>query len=449
MDDTTKEISNPSSVNICEGFALTRAASKDYAKFLKSYRSVNNAPFSFSADIVSSLRILALAHFEAFPASMNEVEEAKMWDRSEDPDYFADIIAKETKNLFIAARDHLGTHTAKVPNPGVSGPGGLFADSAVLTAASRHAFVSSASYSARQRVGAAGNAAQGKAQRFLASRIKVGDEIIDISDSIASKGVIYDAMIELGFDPTALAELALTLQGRMDGTIGDTTPGSGAKGLIWPTDDGDIVITPVHAYAMHVELAARIKARDDETHHIDRTHIVVGGTKPQNAGLINSDMGGWHRMLKSKPPEVSDVKERVIQRVSKTGKIPLAPLSKKSDLVKGFVSLVDAHWANNDQARKSLDKAISSLTRISIVPLLTIHELGQEALTGEDFTTLPPTIQELFAVGFAKMDRQEHVLDIVVSHIVKEIKLERFGDALRRRFFDAAEPILEKAFKGY
>lgn len=450
MNDITDTGLNPSSLDIVQGFAATRSTSKDYSKFLKSYRSVNNSPFRISSDVTASLRILALAHLEVFPASMNEAEEAKMWARSEDQTYFAGLIEKETKNLLVAARDHLGTHTAKVPNPSVTGPGGLFADAGVLSEASRHAFVSSASFNARQRVGAAGNAAQGKAQRFLASRIKVGNDIVDISESIASKGAVYNSMIELGFDPTAVSELAEILRGRMDGTVGDTTPGSGTKGLIWPTDEGDIVITPVHSYAMHVELAARIKARHDGNRSIDHTHIVVGGTKPQNAGLINSDMGGWHRMLISKPPEVSSIEERTALRVAKSGTIKLSTLNSNSDLVTDFRALLDARWINNDQARKSLDKAIASMIRISIIPLLSVQELGQETLSSEAFQTLSTAVHELFKIGFERMSRQTEILDMISKHIITETDLgSDVDDALRRRFVTVAVPILEKAFKGY
>jgi hypothetical protein len=449
MNDTTSTDANPFAGTIEEGFAATRNGSKDYSKFLKSYRSVNNSPFLFSSDVKASLRVLMLAHFEVFPPSMNEAAEAVMWERSEDAEYFAGLIEKETKNLLIAARDHLGTHTAKVPNPGVTGPGGLFADADVFAAAAGLAFVSSATFSARQRLGAAGNAAQGKAQRFLASRIKIGDQVFDVSESIASKGVIFDAMHELGFAADAIEELSEILSGRIDGTIGDTTPGQGAKGLIWPTADGDVVITPVHSYAMHVELAARIKERTSPLRRIERTHVIVGGTKPQNAGLVNSDMGGWHRMLVSRPPEVASVEDRAAERVARTGKIDLATIRRDAEVARKLSYLIRAHWKQNDSSRREMDAATASLVRIALHPWVDLAEGYDEGLRGERFFRLDPLLTELFSVGFDRMPRSTEVVDRIVAHVVEAADIGAdLDDALRRRIVLVTEPILSKAFKG-
>lgn len=450
MNDTTPVEANPFAGTIEEGFDATRGGPKDFSKFLKTYRSVNNSPFQFSGNVAASLRILLLAHFEVFPPSMNEAAETAMWNRSEDADYFAGLIDKEAKNLLIAAREHLGTHTAKVPNPGVTGPGGLFADENVFAAASALAFVSSASFSARQRLGAAGNAAQGKAQRFLASRIRIGEQIMDVSKSIATKGVIYDAMLELGFLLETMEELAAILSGRIDGTIGDTTPGLGAKGLIWPTVEGDIVITPVHSYAMHVELAARIKERTvSPLRKIDRTHVIVGGTKPQNAGLVNSDMGGWHRMLVSRPPEIASVEDRAAERIARTGSVELASIRRDAKVAKLLSSIIRAHWKQNEAARSQMDDATASIVRIAIHPWVDLALGGIDFRRSHRFAKLDPLLKELFTVGFDRMPRSVEVVDRIVAHVVDTADIGAdLDDALRRRIVLVAGPILSNAFKG-
>lgn len=449
MNDTTSSDGKPFAGTIEEGFAATRKGAKDYSKFLKSYRSVNNSPFLFSANVTTCLRVLLLAHFEVFAASMNEAAEAAMWERSEDAAYFSGLVEKETKNLLIAARDHLGTHTAKVPNPGVTGPGGLFADMNVFAAAGKLAFVSSATFTARQRLGAAGNAAQGKAQRFLASRIRIGEQTFDVTESIASKGVIFDAMLELGFSNDAMEELSAILSGRIDGTIGDTTPGQGAKGLIWPTSDGDVVITPVHSYAMHVELAARIKERTSPHRRIDRTHVIVGGTKPQNAGLVNSDMGGWHRMLISRPPEVASFEDRTAERIARTGKVELATIRLDAKVAQTLSSLIRAHWKQNEAARKEMDETVASLVRIAIHPWVDLGEGSADVLNGERFVRLDPLLKELVVVGFDRMPRSAEVVDRIVAHVVDAANIGAdLDDALRRRIVLVTDPILSKAFKG-
>lgn len=441
---------NPSVANIRQGFAVTRSHPKDFGKFLKIYKSVNNAPFVLDADdVAASLRILILSHFEAYPASLNEAAEKVMWERSEDRDYFAELVAKESGNLLIAAEGHLGTHTAKVPNPGVTGPGGLFADKAVFDAASHGAHVSSATFSAKQKIGAAGNAAQGKAQRFLASRVLIGSEMIDVSEDISQKGAIFAAMLEIGFEREVLDELSEVLTSRMSG-LGDTTPGLNAKGLIWPTDEGDVVITPVHSYAMHVELTARIKQRiADPACKIPWTHIVVGGTKPQNAGLINSDMGGWHRLLKSRPPHVGNSSRRKLFRIAKTGEIPLAELTSASPAVKGFLRTANAVWENNDVARMRLENSIASLVRIAIIPLMEASSLDAAILNGDEFKKVSKPLRDLLIRGFRNVNDRSELVRNTADGVIDQIPAGvEFSDALRRLFYIAAEDVLAAQFKG-
>jgi CRISPR-associated protein (Cas_Csy1). len=440
--------SNPYGMDILQGFAATRPEPKGYAKFLKIYKSVTNAPFKFDAsNIADSLRILMLAQFETYAASITEKVEAEMWERSEDRGYFRTLIDGEQANLLIVAEKHVGTHTAKIPNPSVSGPGGLFANPEVFSAASKGTFVSSATFASRQSIGAAGNAAQGKAQRFLASKVRIGDQIVDVSVDIASKGVIFDAMLALGFTREFMDELSNILAGRLDGTIGDTTPGQFAKGLIWPTDEGDVVITPVHSYAMHVELAARIKERVSEGRRINWTHIVVGGTKPQNAGLVNSDMGGWHRLLKSYPPKVGSRSLRSAVRISKTGDISLNELSPSSPLVKEFEKIVKATYENNDATRTRLNEVICSMIRIAIIPLVEASHLGS-ALRGNEFRKLSPVVKDLLLKGFNRMDDQKEAVRIVVDAVTPRLSISKLDDGMRRLFNIAAEEILYSNFKG-
>lgn len=449
MNNDPEIESIPLPTDILQGFRATRKDPKGFVKFLKIYKNVNNAPFVFDADdIPSSLRVLVLSHFEAYPASMNEAAERTMWERSEDADYFAALLEKESQNLLTVADSHLGTHTAKVPNPGVTGPGGLFADKAVFAAASTGAHVSSATFEAKQKVGAAGNAAQGKAQRFLASRVQIGERIVDVSDDIASKGVIYDSMGMIGFDPAVLIELSGLLEARLAGT-GDSTPGLNAKGLIWPTEDGDVVITPVHAYAMHVELAARLKARKSNDSHISTTRIVVGGAKPQNAGLVNSDMGGSHRLLKSRPPAIGDSAQRRLFRISKTGEIPVGELTPTSIPMKEFIASAKAVWSNNAAARAKLERHVVSLVRISVIPLVEASLVDARLLEGKEFQKLSKFLRDLLVIGFDRMENRSEAVRYVSDRVIDQIPdVLEWSDALRRLFDIASEHILSTHFKG-
>jgi hypothetical protein len=448
-DSSTTEASKPSARDIQQGFDATATSPEGYLEFLKGYRSVKAAPFEMGDDIVRSLRALVLAHFEVFPVTKTSAAEAAMWSRSRDADHFAAMVTREQPNLVIAARDHLGTHTAKIPNPSVTGPGGLFSDADVFAAAGGTSFVSSATFQSRQRIGAAGNAAQGKAQRLLASRLVFRGEIIDVSRSIAEKGVVYDAMLELGFDPSLILELSEILDGRLAGRIGDDTPGQYAKGLIWPTDLGDMVITPVHCYAMHVEFAARRLARIAANARLDTTHVVVGGSKPQNAGLINSDMGGWHRMLRSVPPEVRSDVDRVLSRSTPTSKFRFGYIGKQDKASVEFSKAVEATWRNNDAGRKALDRRIDALARQAVSPLYDVYiECCDDAyflVSAKE--RLPTAVRELVVAGFAGVEDDVALVNDVIAHIEASATLS-LDDALRDRFRDVVSDVFADLFEG-
>ena len=450
MDPTAATEVNPSKMSMDEVLAGTRSSAKGWVGCLKHYRSVSNAPFVVRrSKIEDAMRLWCLATLDAFPQTTTEASEKAMWDNSFSDEHLRQLILKETPNFKVAARDHLGTHTAKVPNPIVSGPGGLIRNEEIFGEAARLPFVSSASINVRQRMGAAGNAAQGRAQRFLCGRFLIDGEAVDASRNISEKGVVYEAMVAIGFDRLEVEDISNILAARMSQPESGE-PGQFAKGLIWPVDEGDVVITPVHPYAMHVELAARIKDRVAKGKRISNTHVVVGGSKPQNAGLVNSDMGGRHRLLHSFPPKVASRGSRSLFRMLATGKIPFGRVGKGHPAVADFRDVANKLDWVNESARQRLDRCIGVLVSIVISPYVEVADAwASEGRDRRVLAGLPEGARRLISDGFDGLrDCREEFMDELVGHVAVLPHGVAFDQAMNRRAVIVAESIVSRIFKG-
>lgn len=450
MDATLEADLNPSEISLGELIARTRSGSRSWVKYLKHYRAVLNAPHRVDGpDINEAIKAWTFVTLDDFPAQVTDASEVEMWENSFKAEYLQGLIDKQMPNFVIAAQSHLGTHTAKVPNPSAGGPGGLIFDDALFFEAAKLPFVSSASANVRQRLGAAGNAAQARAQRFLCGRFLIAGELVDVSRNIADKGIIYAAMIAIGFAKGDMDDLAVILSDRMNAPKLEE-PGHFTKGVIWPTDEGDVVITPVHPYAMHVELAARIKERVAKGSRISNTHIVVGGLKPQNAGMVNSDMGGRHRLLFSIPPQTASSAARSIFRMAATGNIPFSGIGKSHPASVGFKATVSNVSWDNDAARDKLDRQIAALIHIAISQ----HVDASEAIRSgqgdpaKALAALDEPTRVLLTEGFDSIaDGKDDLIKNLADHVASMVDIATDA-ALNRRIRDNAERILSETFKG-
>lgn len=419
----------------------------NYGDNLKKFKDIRNSPFVLSSkNINEGVAVVLQACLDNFPASMNEVASDELFARSSFGD-IKELIQKEIGNFKTVAKDHIGSHTGKIPNPSVSGPGGLLYDKEIFAKASELSFVSSASINAGQRIGAAGNAAQNRAQRFLCVTFKIDGEAVSVFEDISKKGVIYGALLELGFPVSDLDEISEIISNRFSSSNTEA-PGQYSKGLLWPTEDGDIVITPVHAYAMALEMSSRFKARVAAGHNLKNTWIKIGGTKPQNAGLVNNDMGGVHRLLKSAPPKSLSKATRMSFKVGATKTLPFTTIGTSHPVMKTLIATL-ADPRLNDQLKEKQEKTIKRLVRIVLQPWLEfaslVKEGDQQAL--RSLENLHPTQRMLLDGKLSEVKPADlaEMLKNVTDHVMG-LKHGMGGDSYRDQVKTAAVEIFKEKF---
>ena len=430
-----------------EFYINSRADKKDYGNNLKKFKDIRNSPFVlFSENLKEGVAVVLQACLDNFPAAMNEKASADLHDRSSFAD-IADLIEKEIANFKTVANDHIGTHTGKIPNPSVSGPGGLLYDKDIFAKASELSFVSSASVNAGQRIGAAGNAAQNRAQRFLCVTFLLDGQPVSVFEDISSKGAIYSTLIELGFPKNDLEEISEIIRLRFSSSNNET-PGFYSKGLIWPTDEGDVIITPVHPYAMALEMHARFKGRVAEGHSIKNTWIKIGGTKPQNAGLVNNDLGGTHRLLESTPPKRQSRSARVAFIAGASKALPFAPVGRSHPVMKALIAAITDSRLNDDMKKKQ-QNAVARLVSISLQPWVEFAALVKdgdkiairslEKLEGAQRKLIEGRYQEASASEIAELS------EMVANHVMR-LEHGMSGDSYRMQVKSAAVAVFQSKF---
>jgi len=430
-----------------EFYINSRADKKDYGNNLKKFKDIRNSPFVLTSEnIKEGVAVVLQACLDSFPVAMNEKASDELHDRSSFSD-ISGLIEKEVANFKTVAKDHIGTHTGKIPNPSVSGPGGLLYDKDIFAKASELSFVSSASINAGQRIGAAGNAAQNRAQRFLCVTFLLDGQPVSVFEDVSSKGAIYSTLIELGFPQKDLEEISEIIRLRFSSSNSET-PGFYSKGLIWPTDEGDVVITPVHPYAMALEMHSRFKGRVAEGHSIKNTWIKIGGTKPQNAGLVNNDLGGTHRLLESVPPKRQSRHVRLAFRAGASKALPFATVGRSHPIMKALIAAI-TDGRVNDEMKQKQQNAIARLVSISLQPWVEFAELVQsgdkiairslEKLKGGQRKLIEGKYQEANASEIAELS------EVVAAHVM-HLDHGMSGDSYRSQVKSAAVDVFQRKF---
>lgn len=434
--------------NCAGGFYInSRENSVNYAENLKKFKDIRNCPFVLDSKLIKEgVAVVLQACLDAFPKVMNQTASDEIYARSS----FSDIqklIEGEVENFKTVARDHIGTHTGKIPNPSVSGPGGLLYSAEIFKEASKLSHVSSATINAGQRLGAAGNAAQNRAQRFLSATFSIDGVPVSVFEDVGKKGQIFDALVSLGFPKSDIDEVADIINHRYSSVI-DEKPGLNSKGLLWPTPHGDVVITPVHPYAMTIELSSRLKNRFAAGRIVHNTWIKIGGTKPQNAGLVNNDLGGVHRLLKSIPPKRTSRIGRLAFKAGVDKSLPFAVIGKNHPTMDLLRAVLADKRLNAELARKQ-DHAINRLVALSLYPWIEFSALVAEgdersiaALAG-----IHDVQRKLLENGFKALTLDERLLlaDQVADKVMK-LDHGMSGDSYRNQIHNAAESFFKNQF---
>lgn len=435
---------DPQVDDIGEYYDFSRNQRYHYGHNLKKIRDTLKSPFLASEDkLESALLIAAHACYGKFPESMSEKTSDELWETSQSSDII-NILSNDFPKLYLVATTQVGTHTGKIPNATVSLPKLTYQDEVFEAARDVH-YLSSATIREKGFMGASGNAAEGKAQRFLITKIKIDDRVLSIKDWIVERGVVFDTFIKIGVNRGNLETLANALEQSI--RSGNPNPPRLAKSLIWPSDDGqDIVITPVHSYAMSVAVHNRLgkyKKPDDLMegddipvsriwHSIPRSYYKVGGANPQNSGVLTSVLGGTYRVLESFPPNIKGNTD-ILYLVDSNGAVKLSRVSKKHDAVVRFVEALQAKNINDHQKKKQK----VSMERIVGLSLYNWREFAiafspyQDDPSSLDHKTLDamkdiegrlkkPLLQ-LFSEGYKNMSvpDREFILNLILQHVQK------------------------------
>jgi hypothetical protein len=451
--DTENQVLAGGGATVVELRDQALADPENFVKHMRHFRDVKNAPFRTSwAELPDALGFVVFCQFASIPQPVNRqvnLDFHRLFSRGE---VFKTMVADQEKNLLIAAETQIGTHTAKIPNPAVEEPSALFANGGVFKAASHSRFVSTATIKSSQRIGAAGNAAQGKAQRLLATRLEIDGEFVDVVNDIARKGPIWNALNQIGFSGVTLNALTETISERLSSAKVFATVGKGTKQLIWPTGDGDVAITPVHPYAMHVELSRRLEKRRVAGAEIKKTFTVVGGSQPQNAGLVNGDMGGRHQLLLGSPPTIESFENRSVYRDAYRGEIDFA--KPGSEAIRQLAKILKATHRDNRESRAALGAAIRQVIVGIAMPFIRFRDATWHDDINPEKVTYPKWAAALLGQGYENVgERKGRLIEDVVNQVFRSIDDGLLGagdDAndLRTVVAKVADEFFTDVFKG-
>ena len=205
--------------------------------------------------------------------------------------------------------DHFGSHTLKVPDANMVSDRSAFFG---LPTPEGIAGVVGVTSAVKRRVSGIGNADKTPYYRFLGAVYRDGQtgEVLSVLDDLLRDGRIIRAIRRLpGRNNKLLNDLikvAETVAKRRSGCDVDTI-GAENKVILWPLADNDYVaLTPTTNLALLMEIKERVDVRKNADANVffpDRA-IKIGGTKPQNAGVVASDRAGWFRLLACDPPPI-------------------------------------------------------------------------------------------------------------------------------------------------
>lgn len=209
---------------------------------------------------------------------------------------------KEASNLESAA-SALGTHTGKIPDARVT-----LASLIDQTDAEVKVGAGWTSRSKGHRLRMLGGCSAGliRPLRLLTTRIEVYGKTVAIYEILGNKGHPFHELILSNLSDEAVAVLRKAGDAAY-ARLGGGTPmvvDHGLKTLLFPDGNGEYVaVTPLYSMPMAIELNARVSERRKDVGHIIRIeNIHVGGTKPQNAGILLNDLAGRSPRISARPP---------------------------------------------------------------------------------------------------------------------------------------------------
>ena len=364
-----------------------------------------------------------------------------------------DFILKNASKVRDAAYA-MGTHSDKLTN--ASGPYGvLMEDEACMQQSMPTRGLCSGTFDGRSRFSASANAALSAAMRFLSWSVVMDGRKMSLLEATEHWSDI--AIEHLGEDvhTLMLETLATFREGRK--AASRLSPTSEHKVLLWPKpgctgeDDQYVCISPVVSFSMLGEVERRLRdmqrVAGPDRKFVHRREITVGGSKPQNIGLVAMDASGSFKRLMSQPMPPPT---RNLAWAVKNDRISLSPRSISSQSMAAFKNAVDRETSqdNADNVRTT-NNLISAMVLECVSELLGAHELSLNgASVGVKTQVLLADLVSRRGQGF------DALVEKCVGAMFRRMGKMKFGadkeafagsDAQKARFMDVVRHTLEGA----
>jgi hypothetical protein len=290
---------------------------------------------------------------------------AAILQRLSDPALTDARIVAARDNLLIAV-SMLGTHGGKVPDAR-STVRALMPIAGIVDATAGESGVHSGSVATTHPMSASGNATQNPHQRFLCMALKFGDSApVALCSVLAGDSPEKEAILKACGKEAAsvLAEIGAAVEKRMTRGEGvpSRVPGSSPQVLFPVGEDGRYVaVTPIYPYAIGAELHVRHQARawcEDEMRRqlLDTRVVHVGGTKPQNTGMLATYLAGRFPRLVAMPQHPGVNADRLVRQFKMHG-VALNSGGIPTELVLSFFNALAArdHKPNKETRASVID----------------------------------------------------------------------------------------------
>jgi hypothetical protein len=221
-------------------------------------------------------------------------------------DYFSEEKAathlKNQKYIhkIIHALRGLHTHNIKIPNTNRNGQ--IYYSPSPT--ADKAAGVYSATLTAQKQLGWAANAAESKSKLFFATEFYYSGKVTCLFQEFLEQTSELVVLIKaLGLSDDNKQQLHEACQK----VVAQPLPiHAEDPQILWPVDNSHqnyYALTPVPHVATLREIRRRTAPVEADNHWFDTERVLIGGTKPINAGDFICSMAGWLKLLKSNVPK--------------------------------------------------------------------------------------------------------------------------------------------------
>lgn len=362
-----------------------------------------------------------------------------------------DLLAENLESIDYVAANELGTHTQKGIDSEVGGRA-LMAES---SAREPGPFLSGTLLG--PRLGASGNAANGKTHALLTSRFRLGNGETCIGTALAEgdERVIRSLVALVGeARRDDVLKVAATLRSRIE-TLSAKSAAGRAKTLLWPMADGEyMAITPVTSFSGQMELSDELNRRWDAAKaegtktHFKRLVSKVGGSKPQNVSSVNVAVGGRLSLLDGLPPRSTRKGvDRLVYRMSKGSSLIRHSLPR--ELVEKVLVAARRDHAINVRTLALQSTIVGAAARMLVTDLLAVSEVYVADM--EKGWEKPMAHEVAFVrngpgdLGDSKVPFVETLVDRIVAIVHKDLK-HVIGDAERECLRDYVGQALDAGF---